>query len=280
MTIIESIDCSRVAIHELPAKIASVRTRMPPLVKITNLPVEPVFKRTPSHWREECGTPNDELFHQISSMFGHVFGYSDLQDGRLLQEIFPIRGDENKQVGSGSSKLELHTEDPSLEYRADYLGFLCISNIDKVPTIVSVPDFSHLSEAAFICLTTQRFQILSDRPSNPNYKNQDLLTPVLIRDETGHVRFIYDPVYINYEAMNARQKDAFGELQDLVESSVIDFLLGAGEIGFIDNYQVAHGRPQYSPRYDGTDRWLKRTQISNNFSAVSHLATSSGDVMP
>jgi alpha-ketoglutarate-dependent taurine dioxygenase len=87
-------------------------------------------------------------------------------------------------------------------------------------------------------------------------------------------------VYIVEEVMTPLDREAFSALVALVEHSVTDFLLEAGEIGIIDNYQVAHGRPQYQPRYDGTDRWLKRTQISRDLGAFSHKALVPGRLMP
>ena len=38
-------------------------------------------------------------------------------------------------------------------------------------------------------------------------------------------------------------------------------MLAPGEAVFVDNYKVIHGRDTFTPRYDGTDRWLKRTSL-------------------
>lgn len=280
MNRVKTIDCSGRDLEGLRPLVDEALSSAPPLLKFVNLPLARVSAPTPSHWREACETPNDGAFLRVSEMFGRVYGYSDLQGGRRVQEIFPIRADAGKQVGSGAVELVLHTEDPTLPYRAERLGFLCISNVDRVPTVVSAPDLSQLSRPAVSCLLSRPFRILSDRPSDPGLKNQDLVTPILFRDEAGRFTFIYDPVYIDRAAMDAEQRAAFAELTELVESSVFDFLLEPGEIGIVDNYRAAHGRPQYQPRYDGTDRWLKRTQISRRLDAFEHLALVAGEVMP
>lgn len=281
MNPIHVIDCSNLDTAAIKSAVQhALEQWRPALTKLVNLPTDPVRQSTPSHWRHACETPNDPTFLEISGMFGDVFGYSDLQGGRLIQEIFPIRDDAYKQVGSGAVKLELHTEDPALDYRADYLGFMCVSNIDRIPTTVSVPDLSRLTPSALDCLVTQPFRILSDRPSSDNHKNQDLITPILFHDAGQRTRIIYDPVYICYDSMRGGQRAAFAELKALVEEATFDFLLLPGEIGVIDNYQVAHGRPQYQPRYDGTDRWLKRTQISRDFQRHAHLAAMPARVLP
>ena len=100
---------------------------------VLDLPKANKQRPTPKHWKDDCHSNYDDLFLQLSRHVGDVFGYSDLQNGKLIQEIFPIFEDRNKQLGSGSVYLELHTEDPALAYRADVLGFLCVRNDDKIP---------------------------------------------------------------------------------------------------------------------------------------------------
>jgi hypothetical protein len=143
-----------------------------------------------------------------------------------------------------------------------------------------VPKFDDLPAEIVERLSRPVFRILSDRPSNTNNKNEDLVTPILFRDEAGRLRFIYDPVYIVREEMTRQDIEAFNALVKVVENGVTDFLLAPGDIGIIDNYQVAHGRPQYQPRYDGTDRWLKRAQISRNLEAFADRAIIPGKLMP
>jgi hypothetical protein len=280
MKTMETIDCAGRGVEGLRPLIDAALASSPPLLKFVNLPLVEVTAPTPSHWRDDCATPNDAAFLRISEMFGRVYGYSDLQGGRRVQEIFPIPDDAEKQVGSGAVELKLHTEDPTLPYRAERLGFLCVSNADRVPTVVSAPDLSALSSRAAECLLSRPLRIFSDRPSDPGLKGQELVTTVLFRDEAGRLAFIYDPVYVDYASMGAAERSAFAELTELVESSAFDFLLEPGQIGILDNYRVSHGRPQYRPRYDGTDRWLKRTQISSRLDAFAHLAVVPGEVMP
>ena len=251
-----------------------------PLVKIKNLTFESKNRPTPSSWNCDCTTPNDNFFLAVSSLLGTVHGYSDLQGGRLIQDIFPIRKDSNMQIGSGSIKLELHTEDPALEYRADFLGFMCISNLDRIPTLVSIPKLDTLDNQVLERLSRPVFRIFRDRPSNQKNMNSYLVTPILFRNRVGRIQLIYDPIYIVYEEMSPADREAFSILINLLEGAVSDFLLEPGEIGFIDNYRVAHGRPQYKPRYDGTDRWLKRTQISRQLRESHHSAIISGMLIP
>jgi enduracididine beta-hydroxylase len=41
-------------------------------------------------------------------------------------------------------------------------------------------------------------------------------------------------------------------------------VLEPGDYVFIDNYRTVHGRKPFKARYDGNDRWLKRTNITKD----------------
>ncbi|WP_248963652.1 TauD/TfdA family dioxygenase [Sphaerisporangium perillae] len=43
---------------------------------------------------------------------------------------------------------------------------------------------------------------------------------------------------------------------------MFDMSLESGEFCFIDNYRVVHGRKPFGARHDGTDRWLKRINVT------------------
>lgn len=235
-------------------------------VTILDLPKANQQRPTPKHWRDDCHSNYDDLFLKLSRHVGDVFGYSDLQNGKLVQEIFPIFKDRNKQLGSGSVYLELHTEDPALPYRADVLGFLCVRNDGKVPNLLSCPDFSAVDATLKHRLTETRYTILSDRPSTIEYKPMALETAVLQKSPTEGYSFIYDPVYVDFSKMSQCEELDFKDFIKLVESATFDLSMNEAQVLFINNYKCAHGRPQFTPKYDGTDRWLKRVQISKDIS--------------
>lgn len=46
--------------------------------------------------------------------------------------------------------------------------------------------------------------------------------------------------------------------------------LNPGDIAFIDNYRVVHGRKPFQARFDGTDRWLRRLNITRDLRKSRH----------
>ncbi|QCO00275.1 clavaminate synthase (plasmid) [Azospirillum argentinense] len=240
---------------------------------VSGFPVEEIVAPTPRHWRE-VRLPRsrfDYFFVLASSVVGDVFGFSDLQDGRLMQEIFPIRDDARKQLGTGSVYLALHTEDTALDYRADYLGFSCGRNVDRIPTDVAIPDFGRLALSTVRALQSPSFKTFKDRPVLEDGARGDAYSvgPILFK-YAGRLGMRYDPLYMDFSELSPTDAAAINDLVALVEASVVPVCLQPGEIAFIDNNRCAHGRKGFEPRYDGTDRWLKRIQISNRLDRYRH----------
>lgn len=229
---------------------------------------------TPQHWADvrNANHPYDYFFIIASSVLGDVIGFSDLQEGKLAQEIFPIRTDSEKQLGTGAVHLALHTEDTALEYRANYIGFSCNRNIDKIPTDIAIPDINALSEDTIGILRRNVFKIMNDRPTLTEEQRKEAyaITPILYDDEGG-VGMRYDPLYMDMTQNNPVEIDALEKLKALVEASAFSICMQPGQVCFIDNNRCAHGRRTFKPRYDGTDRWLKRVQVSNHLKKFSHL---------
>ncbi|MDC9612668.1 TauD/TfdA family dioxygenase [Xenorhabdus khoisanae] len=262
----------------LRIELKKFRNQGYPLVVIKGFPdMSEKMGPTPNHWKDVYNTNSGYDYYccLMSNLCGDVVGFSDLQEGKLVQEIFPIKKDAGKQLGTGAVDLLLHTEDTSLDYRADYIGFMCIRNNYRVPTSVSVPDFSKLSEKAVSILKKNKFRIFNDRPCLSKEERDENYTICPLLTGGGNNTYMrYDPLYLDKAALNTEEHEAVAELEALTEAGVFDLVLSPGEIAFIDNYRCAHGRKAYQPRYDGTDRWLKRTQISTRLRDFKYLMLS------
>jgi len=59
--------------------------------------------------------------------FGYPVGYLQEQHGQIVQNLFPIKKEAEKQISSSSKvNLELHTETAFHTYLPDYLLLLCL----------------------------------------------------------------------------------------------------------------------------------------------------------
>ncbi|MGY2063643.1 TauD/TfdA family dioxygenase, partial [Nocardia gipuzkoensis] len=71
----------------------------------------------------------------------------------------------------------------------------------------------------------------------------------------------YDPAYTPLDDADDEFRCAYQHLGAELERVCRVAVLHPGELLLVDNDVVVHGRVPFTPRYDGTDRWLKRVNI-------------------
>lgn len=248
---------------------------------------------TPVHWRDsQFGSPalaQEIFFLMCGSVLGDVFGWATQQDGRLMHDVLPIRGHENYEIGSNSLQhLSWHTEDAFHPCRGDYVALMCLKNPDAVETVVctthdvdwsrldvealfepeftQMPDNSHRPEnasqstgdATVDRLRARSFRLIEEWNAHPEKR------PILFGDH-GDPYMALDPYHMKDDAIPERSLRAYQELCDEIEKQMRPVPLRPGDCVFIDNFRAVHGRRSFRPRYDGSDRWLKRLNITRNF---------------
>ncbi|HEX2641376.1 MAG TPA: guanitoxin biosynthesis L-enduracididine beta-hydroxylase GntD, partial [Thermoanaerobaculia bacterium] len=242
---------------------------------------------TPPHWKNRVKpspTLREEmLFVLCASLLGEAIGWSTQQDGHIVHDLCPIQEHEKEQIGTGSEQdIWWHTEDAFHPLRGDYIGMMCLRNPDRVPTTFANLEGLGLTEEEREQLSRPVFPI---RPDNShrlvNKVNGDgdpaLLAayqeiermntePLRIAVLEGDLRTPYirlDPYFMEpAEDLDARR--AFERLTQLLDARLGEVLLEPGDIGFFDNFQSVHGRRAFKARYDGTDRWMKRLNVTRD----------------
>ncbi|MGO4750204.1 guanitoxin biosynthesis L-enduracididine beta-hydroxylase GntD [Streptomyces sp. 2MCAF27] len=239
---------------------------------------------TPGHWREAIGgraARAQELWLAMCGLaLGDPFGWVTLQEGRIIQNILPIRGDERRQSGYGSeSLLEFHTEDGFHPNRCDYLLLFGLRNRDRVPTVVSSVRDVRLSDHDRTVLAEERFHILPDtehirqleasaprHPALPRLyamTDRPVPTAVLFGDRLNPYLRIDRP-FMRVGPGDTEAATALDRLMDELWRVQREIVVGPGSLLIVDNYRAVHGRRAFTPRYDGTDRWLKKLTVSRN----------------
>jgi alpha-ketoglutarate-dependent taurine dioxygenase len=221
--------------------------------------------KTPSHWRDGSGdssTMEEEVFLNLcGALLGEAIGWTHQRDGLICQDLIPIKGHENEMLGSGSKQdLVWHTEDARYTYRGDYIGLMCMRNPDAVPTTFASIDEIEVDLQKVQILFEPQFVFLPD-PSHPADKETEK-APVLSGDsQSPYIRF--DP-YSMERPDTHEACSAFDYLIRVIDESLTGVALQPGDLLFIDNYKTVHGRSSFEARFDGTDRWLKRVNITRD----------------
>ena len=239
---------------------------------------------TPDHWERrpdpDATAEIDLALAMCGLALGEPFCWATLQAGRLVQDVFPIRGDEQRLSGHGSDAfLVFHTDDAFRPDSCDYLLLGGARNPDRVPTYVASVRDVVLADADRRVLSEPRFHIIPDDehirqlenrvPDHPalrkavRMRDQPETVPVLFGDGTNPYLHLDGPY------MRVADRDPAGqhaldaleaELQRVRQPVVID----QGTLLILDNHIAAHARESFTARYDGTDRWLRKLIVSRN----------------
>lgn len=248
---------------------------------------------TPTHWRDSQfdspAFPQEIFFLLCGSRLGDPFGWATQQDGRIMHDVLPIKGHEHHEIGSNSLRqLAWHTEDAFHPCRGDYVALMCLKNPDLVETVVcdaadldwsaletdtlfepvftQMPDNSHqpqnvgqsTGDPTVDRLRARSFALIQSWNDHP------VKRPVLFGDRQDPYLAL-DPYHMKTDGWSDGALLAFQGLCDQIEAHMKGVSLRPGDCMFIDNFRAAHGRKSFRPRYDGSDRWLKRLNITRNF---------------
>jgi L-asparagine oxygenase len=210
----------------------------------------------------------DPVFSEIdlwlrtsASRFGSIFGYAQEQNGNTVQNLFPIKTDETKQISSSSKvTLEMHTETAFHRYRPTTVLLLCVredpdagTNIAPLSRIIE-----NLDEHTINALKRPEFVTEIDESFRTDeYRTMPVETAVLSEDNQ---KIVYDRALMVGTTSDA--ESALTRLSEAVQKANETIYLKTGELLVMDNHTNVHGRTPFEARYDGTDRWLKRVLVT------------------
>jgi Fe(II)/alpha-ketoglutarate-dependent arginine beta-hydroxylase len=229
----------------------------------------------------------------LGSLLGETVGWSTQQAGHIVHDISPVKGQEYGQTGSSSEEeLFFHTEDAFHPYRGDYLGMMCLRNKNQSATrVASNKVLSQLTAEQIKILFQPRFVIRPDASQFEKHRvakvtelsehdfekflrysdkkihqmnTKPMPMAILFGNPTAPYICVDCAVYM--DALDEEAEVVIQAFNTAMNAALIDLELNAGEICFIDNYRAVHGRKvfNYKARYDGTDRWLKRINITRD----------------
>jgi Fe(II)/alpha-ketoglutarate-dependent arginine beta-hydroxylase len=224
---------------------------------------------TPSHWRDAANAAS--MVHAFTlmlyaSLLGEAIGWESQQGARLVSDVLPTPGQESSTVSSSSTReLGWHTEDAFSPFRADYVGLYCLRNPDAVATTVGTLAPYALDETTRELLRQPRYRFLPDPSHDAGRLDADPveLLPVLRGGPDGNDLCI-DSDYTLPAAGDPLAVRALAKAHEVITRNLYDLVLHAGDMCFLDNRNVVHGRRSFRARFDGQDRWLKRVNVARD----------------
>ncbi|MDR6912942.1 L-asparagine oxygenase [Rhodococcus fascians] len=211
-------------------------------------------------WRS---VPTSSLVQlMVMSVMGRSVSYSDEKSGHLIQNVVPRRGSETRQENSGCVLLELHTEDGFHPNPPHFLSLHCLrgDHDNLAATVTSgVGDvLPHLDAAAVAELRRCNFRTKFSTSFVDDPTREQWTLPHAILTGNGEVPdLVVD--FNATEPMTPAASEAYFHLRKVMIDNLVGVALQPQEMILVDNRRAVHGRTSFIPRYDGTDRWLRRS---------------------
>jgi enduracididine beta-hydroxylase len=278
-----------VAAQELPRSLRRELNRFrldepDVLCLITGYPLdEALIADTPGSWQEAAGRTDTRewefFFFLCSCLLGDPVAWATQQESRIMHDVLPVQGDEAFQLNTCSEvALTWHTEDAFHPYRAAYVGLLCLRNPDQTETTIASAADLELDPAAREQLFGRSYVIEPDNSHRPERRapagpddaggmlaavpEADLVAVMFGARDMPYLRL--DPYFMTEPASGPAAHAAFAQLCQQIDGALQAFALAPGDVAFIDNFRAVHGRRPFKARYDGSDRWLKRLNITRD----------------
>lgn len=279
---------ARLLSHDLPASLRkSLATyRRDPgrtgALLIRGLPVdESGLPETPmvSGSAQRKATVPAALLMLVASTLGDPIAFRPEKSGSMVQDVVPVPGSEEFQGNEGSVLLTFHNENAFHQHRPDYVLLFCLradhERVAGLRTVSIRQVYESLSDEHREALFSTEF-VTGAPPSFGPARGESEPHAVL----TGAPE---DPdVMVDFaatEPLTERAGEALAELRSLFAAHALTHYLTPGDLAIVDNRVTVHGRTSFTPRYDGQDRWLQRTTVTQNLRRSRLLRAADGHVL-
>lgn len=204
----------------------------------------------------------------VAAAFGHLVGYCCESGGRLCQTIVPVKADRTEQKSTGSVCLESHTEQCfNLISRPDFILLACLRGDPNAATFaLSAREVQHqLPPKTVRLLRDTEFFTRIDPSFVAGGLPEQFRGPLaVLSGPEADPLICYDEDLMT--ASTAQHRMALAQLSELWRQARQSVVLTPGDLLVLDNSRVVHGRSNFRPRYDGSDRWLARFQVVKSLS--------------
>lgn len=243
----------------------------PSAIHFANLPIDGILPPTPPDGHTITGKKtftSEGTLMGIGRILGHPYAFKDEKRGQIVQQICPVPKSAKQLSNEGSLVgLGMHVENSFSEFRPHYLLLLCLRGDTDHKAMTRIASgnaiASRLSPRHLAAARLPEFKLRCPE-SFATVPGQDAFSePVAIFSgppERAELR-IDLPDYM--ECLTDRATEAYEAIQTaLAEPGVVrDIDLQPGQVVVLANRRITHGRTVFTPRYDGTDRWLQRMFI-------------------
>jgi L-asparagine oxygenase len=229
---------------------------------LRNLPVGRDLPSTPAVKAAADAVPMfaDCVIGLLAALFGDIVTFEGKVTERHIHNVYPAKNEEFSQLGASADELDWHVEDGFHPQRAEWLGILCLRSDPSVITWVARARDLEFCKKDWTCLRSEAAEVRVDESFAPGLRGL-LFSVCTVSGPEDDPEITFDPQYTrlrdrHQQELVQRVRRAANRAKWAVELRVGDFLI-------LNNRRTVHARSAHEPRMDGTDRWIKRTMISD-----------------
>ena len=195
----------------------------------------------------------------ILESYAPLVSYKEECNGSFFQDIVPVRSLAGLQTSTSSeTPLEIHTEQAFSEDRPTFLSLACLRGDPTAITYVLTLEeiMKHLTEEEVSLLKKPLWMCGVDLSFVLGGAEDKLRGPMsILSGDSSEIVFDQDLMMgITPDAEKMIQR-----IIDIWDTHKTGIILETGDVLIIYNRIALHGRSKFSPRYDGTDRFLIRS---------------------
>src|SRR4051794_37852483 len=207
----------------------------------------------------------------VARRLGEPVGFEPEHGGDLVQNIVPTRAAAARQT-STSSRVELmfHTEAAFHPHRPRFLLLLCLRGDPAASTtLASIHEvLPQLPADVVEVLFEPRFRTAVDESYLHGRRNVLGAPMAVLTGGRARPSMVFDADLM--VGVDAAADAALVVLAEAVATHHTGVVLEPGDLLVIDNEAAVHGRSSFTPRFDGTDRWLQRTFVVADLAPSDH----------
>ncbi|MEU7177575.1 MULTISPECIES: TauD/TfdA family dioxygenase [Streptomyces] len=252
---------------------------------VRNLPVDPELPATPTDGGPACGKRSyvaEGVLLGLSGLLGEPVGFLTEKNGQLIHDVVPVPSGATSQTNQGSTVfLNFHNDivhDAGGRYDVSNPDFLVLNCLRADHEGVAATHYADARDIAR-ALDAHTLEVLRSPLFRLNAPGS------YVRDVVGGSEVLSDPVGLiggpqdapeisssanGVRALTKEAEAALVRLQAACREAAHEVHLRPGEALLINNRKGLHARTRFTPRYDGSDRWLQRTYVRRNQWPIRH----------
>lgn len=231
------------------------------LVVLKNLPQD---KDVPPTGIPKTTCVSELVTLSIAFNLGYPIPFAYSKEKNLIHNLIPTRENRFEQTGRGSCFLTWHIDDAFSPNPPKYVILYCLRGDTLAKTLFARLNPSQLSQKTVELLSSPNF--IFRHMNNEIFRSFDShgdLSPIFTKDENKNWESRFDPLYT--APKDGKSEGALRELVQSIKSHPpVSICLQPGEAALFCNRMTIHARSRFSPRFDGSDRWIQKIFIQKD----------------